>query len=92
MQVRLWQSGNIADITGYESYEKALEKIEAKMLLLPCQTDQYFVPEDNEYEAKYLRNAIYEPIPSIWGHMAGAGVDPPDGKWLDKKIAGFMQG
>ena len=78
---RMWQMGDISTvISGEESlsqlggavgdddkYKKALGSIKAWALVMPCQTDQYFPPEDGEIECKYLKLGVYQPIPSCWG-------------------------
>ena len=56
-----------------EKYKKALGSIKAWALVMPCQTDQYFPPDDGEIECKYLKLGVYDPIPSVWGHIAGSG-------------------
>lgn len=88
---RMWQAGDIGTVAGDGDYKKALEQITAKVLVMPCQTDQYFPPEDGENEAKYLKNGTFDPIPSIWGHIAGGGANPDDVKWMDEKISSFMK-
>jgi homoserine O-acetyltransferase len=32
------------------------------------------------------------PIPSLWGHPAGAAADPADAKFLNENIAKFLAG
>jgi homoserine O-acetyltransferase len=32
------------------------------------------------------------PIPSLWGHPAGAGASPADEKFLNENIAAFLKG
>lgn len=73
-----------------DSYVDALKSIKAKMLVMPCRTDQYFPPEDSEIEVKYLRNGTLAVIESTWGHTAGGGANPADAKWMDEKIAEHM--
>jgi homoserine O-acetyltransferase len=72
-QARTWLAG---DISANEFYHHdlalALRSIEAKVLLLPGETDLYFRVADNADELAYLRHAALKPIPSIWGHAAGA--------------------
>lgn len=53
---------------------------------MPGQSDLYFPPEDNEYEVKYMPNALLRPIPSIWGHFAGGGANPVDTKFIDDSL------
>lgn len=87
---RMWQAGDVGTVAGNGDYKTALENITAKVLVMPGKTDQYFPPEDGENEVKYLTNGVYDPIPSIWGHMAGGGANPVDVKWMDEKISGFI--
>lgn len=72
------------------SYEKALKSIKAKVLLLPCRTDQYFPPADSEIETKYLQNGRVEVIESTWGHVAGGGLNPKDTAFLNERIGKFL--
>ena len=51
---------------------EALGAIKAKVLLLPSETDLYFRVADNAAELPHLTSAALRPIPSIWGHRAGA--------------------
>lgn len=50
----------------------ALAAIRAKVLLLPGETDLYFRVADNAAELPHLAHGELKPIPSIWGHRAGA--------------------
>lgn len=54
---------------------RALEAIEARVLLVPSETDLYFRVADNESELAHLAHGELRAIPSIWGHRAGS----PDG-------------
>jgi homoserine O-acetyltransferase len=78
-QAKTWLN---ADISANDLYNhnlpKALKSITAKTLLLPSTTDLYFRVADNEAELPHLRHAALRPIPSIWGHAAGAPSDIPD--------------
>jgi homoserine acetyltransferase len=101
---RMWQQGDIGAVipdkniltelggkpSNDEQFQAALQSIKCKALLLPCQTDQYFPPEDSEIEVKYLRHGKCEPIPSVWGHIAGGGANPVDLAWLNERLAKFM--
>ncbi|KAK5061201.1 hypothetical protein LTR84_007743 [Exophiala bonariae] len=103
---RMWQLGDVGDampgeeVTGVKSlgykvpddarYEKALRSIKAKVLLLPCRSDQYFPPEDSEIEVGYLQSGRVEVIESTWGHVAGGGLNPPDTAFLNERIGRFL--
>lgn len=74
-----------------DTYKKALASIEAKVLLMPCRTDQYFLPDDSEIEMKYLKHGKLAVIESVWGHVAGGGLNPEDAKFTNEQIAAFMK-
>ena len=82
-----WQNGNIGNTPGFDGdFEKALGAVKAKAIVMPGQTDLYFPPEDNEYEVKFMPNAEFRVIPSIWGHFAGGGINPVDTEFIDTNI------
>jgi homoserine acetyltransferase len=89
---RMWQNGDVGSLTDHGDYRKALETVTARVLVMPSQTDQYFDVHDSEEEVKHLKNAIFAPIQSIWGHVAGGGVNEADRKWVDAKIEEFLKG
>ncbi|KIW11032.1 hypothetical protein PV08_10331 [Exophiala spinifera] len=72
-------------------YVKALESIKAKVLLMPCRTDQYFPPEDSEIEVKYLKRGTLAVIESTWGHTAGGGLNAKDVEFMNGKISAFIK-
>ena len=53
---------------------------------MPCETDLYFRVRDNELEVAQIPNAVLRPIPSIWGHAAGLGVNPTDNAFIDAAL------
>ena len=57
---------------------------------MPSETDLYFPLTDARYEAKFIPHVTLTPIPSLWGHPAGAGIDPADLKFLNEHIAAFL--
>jgi homoserine O-acetyltransferase len=72
-QAKTWMAGDISDNDSYKGdLAKALGAITAKMLLMPGETDLYFRVADNAAELPYLKHAALKPIPSLWGHAAGA--------------------
>ncbi|EXJ60192.1 hypothetical protein A1O7_04344 [Cladophialophora yegresii CBS 114405] len=73
------------------AFEAALRGIQAKVLLMPCRTDQYFPPEDSEVEMKFLQRGTLAVIESVWGHVAGGGLNPADTAFMNERIADFMQ-
>jgi homoserine O-acetyltransferase len=82
-----WQNGDVGMTPGCDgNREKALSRITAKAMILPGATDLYFPVVDVEQEAKHIRNAIFRPIPSIYGHFAGIGFNDPDTQFIDNSI------
>ena len=71
-QAMTWYHGDISADPRYGGdLAKALNAIQARVLLMPGETDLYFRVADNAAELPQLRHAELRPIPSIWGHRAG---------------------
>lgn len=85
--LQTWQHADISanDVYG-GNFEKALGAIRARAIVMPSRTDLYFPPEDNAYEVDHMPNAELRPIPSIWGHAAGAGMNPVDTTFIDNAL------
>ena len=90
--LQMWQAGDIATAVpgGDKTLEAALSSIKARVLLMPCQTDQYFRPDANERESRLIPDATLDVIPSIWGHVAGGGASTKDKEWMDVRISAFL--
>ena len=72
-QLKTWEAGDISANPLYGGdLPRALAAIQARVLLLPSETDLYFRVADNAAELPHLRRAELRPIPSIWGHRAGS--------------------
>jgi len=61
-------------------------------LYMPSATDLYFPLEDAKYEAQFMSTGTLLPIPSLWGHPAGAGATPADRDFLNSTISRFLRG
>jgi homoserine O-acetyltransferase len=93
LQMRTWEKNDVGATPGFGGDEKkALGSIKAPFLYMPSMTDQYFPVGDARYEAQFMHTASLLPIPSLWGHPAGAAVDPADAKFLNENIAKFLAG
>jgi homoserine acetyltransferase len=88
----MWQRGDITRCVPEANgkLDEALEKIKARVLLMPCETDQYFRPYVSEREAKSLKEAEFHAVPSLWGHIAGGGANKQDVEWMDNTIGKFL--
>jgi homoserine O-acetyltransferase len=86
-----WQCADISANPLYEgNYLRALAAIRAKAIVMPCQTDLYFPPQDSEIEVAQMPNAELRIIPSIWGHMAGGGLNPVDAAFIDAALTDLL--
>ena len=92
LQARTWQRHDVGTTQGFGgSIEKALRSIKARVLYLPAETDLYFPLSDARYEARFIPHVTLTPIPSLWGHAAGAGADSADARFLNQRIAEFLR-
>jgi homoserine O-acetyltransferase len=91
LQMRTWESNDVGNTQPFHGdTEAALRSIKVPVLYMPSATDLYFPLEDARYEAQFIKNCALVPIPSLWGHPAGAGASPADEKFLNEKIGAFV--
>lgn len=87
VQGRAWQLHDIGNTPGFDGdVERALASIQARVLYMPGATDMYFPVTDAEYERPFIASVDFRPIPSIWGHMAGAGPTEADRTFIIEAI------
>ena len=93
-QALCWQAGDISDNPQYGGdLARALGAIQARVLLMPGETDLYFRVADNEAELPHLRHAVLRPIPSIHGHRAGNPLgNPVDTAFLRRETRAWLGG
>ncbi len=91
-QLRTWDAGDIAADPRYGGdLPAALRAIQARVLLMPCETDLYFRVADNAAELEHLAHADMRPIPSIWGHRAGSpSTNPVDLAFLRDAVRAWL--
>jgi len=91
LQMRTWEKHDVGTTPGFGGdVEKALGSIKAPFLYMPSETDLYFPVGDAKYEAGLMKTVTLMPIPSLWGHPAGAAADPADAKFLNENIGKFI--
>lgn len=91
LQMRTWEKHDVGTTPGFSGdLEKALKSIRAPFLYMPSETDLYFPVADAKYEAGFMSTVTLMPIPSLWGHPAGAAADAADAKFLNENIAKFL--
>jgi homoserine O-acetyltransferase len=83
-----WQHADIAANEIFAGdFERALRAIQARTILLPCSTDRYFPPADNELEARLIRSCELRILDSPYGHCAlSPGRVPAAMAFLDQVI------
>ena len=86
-----WQAADISADPRFEGdHAAALSAITARAMVMPCRTDLYFPPEDSEIEVASMPNAELRVIPSVWGHMAGGGLNPEDAAFIDAGLKALL--
>jgi len=82
-----WQHADMSASEIYKAdFAAALGTIRARAIVMPGDTDLYFRVRDNELEVAQMPHAELRPTPSIWGHVAGLGVNPPDNSFIDAAL------
>jgi len=91
LQMRTWERQDVGATPGFGGdVERALRSIKVPFLYMPSETDLYFPLGDARYEAQFMKMVTLTPIPSLWGHTAGAASNPADGKFLNETIGKFL--
>ncbi len=91
LQARTWERHDVGSTPGFGGdVAKALRSIKARVLYMPSSTDLYFPIGDARYESQFIPRVSYVPIPSLWGHTAGAASNPTDAKFLNENIRRFL--
>ena len=92
LQMRTWEAHDVGTTPGFGgNTEAALRSVKAPLLYMPSETDLYFPLEDARYEAQFISGVTLRPIPSVWGHTAGAASNPADAKFLNDNIGRFLE-
>jgi homoserine O-acetyltransferase len=91
LQARTWERHDVGMTPGFGGdVEKALRSVKVPFLYMPSETDLYFPVGDARYEAGFMTTVTLTPIPSLWGHPAGAGGSPADRTFLNERISAFL--
>ena len=92
LQMRTWEHHDIGNTKGFNGdVEAALRSIKMPFLYMPSATDLYFPIGDATYEAGFMPSVVFKPIPSLWGHTAGAASNPEDEKFLNDNLSSFLK-
>ncbi|PYR18004.1 MAG: homoserine acetyltransferase [Acidobacteria bacterium] len=91
LQMRTWERHDAGATPAFGGdVERALKSIGVPLLYMPSETDLYFPIGDARYEAQFVPRVTLTPIPSLWGHTAGAASNPADLKFLNETIGRFL--
>jgi homoserine O-acetyltransferase len=91
LQARTWEKHDVGTTPGFNGdVERALRSIKVPFLYMPSETDLYFPITDARYESPFIPGVTFMPIPSLWGHTAGAASNPADAKFLNDNIGRFL--
>jgi homoserine O-acetyltransferase len=87
-----WQQGDISANALYNGdFKAALNAIEAKTIVIVCDNDLYFRPEDNQIEIEHIAGGELRIYQSPWGHcVASPGNDPEFEHYLDQAISELL--
>ena len=92
LQMRSWERHDVGTMPGHGGdVKQALASIKVPVLYMPSETDLYFPVDDARYEAQFIPRVTFMPIPSKWGHTAGAASNPADARFLNEQIGAFMR-
>jgi homoserine O-acetyltransferase len=91
-KLRTWQLGDIsANHLYHNDFPAALRAIEAKTIVIVCDDDLYFRPEDNQIEIEHIKNGELRIYQSPWGHcVASPGNSPEFERYLDQAISELL--
>ena len=91
LQMRAWEANDVGHAAAFHGdVQAALRSIKVPVLYMPSATDLYFPVEDAKWESQFIGRCTFLPIPSLWGHPAGAGASPADAAFINKHVAAFM--
>lgn len=92
LQMRTWEDHDVGRTEGFKGDVKAaLASIRVPVLYMPSETDLYFPVGDARYEAAFIPKVELLPIPSLWGHTAGAASNPEDGRFINTAVKRFLE-
>ena len=84
-----WQHGDVSRHTGGD-LKQALERITAKVFVLPIDEDMFFPPRDCEAEQKLIPNSEFRVMHSIYGHLGLFGIEQDYMKQIDRHLGELL--
>jgi len=87
-KLKTWQQADISANDLYQhDFKAALNAIKAETIVIVCDHDLYFRPEDNQLEIEHIIGGELRVYESPWGHcVASPGNDPEFELYLDQAL------
>lgn len=87
-----WQHSDISQQPSHTGdFNKALNAITAKTIVIACDDDLYFRPEDNQLEIEHIKKGELRVFSSAWGHcVASPGNEAKFEQFLDNSISELL--
>ncbi len=91
-KLKTWQLGDISANDLYQNdFKAALNAIKAETIVIVCDNDLYFRPEDNQIEIEHIIGGELRVYESPWGHcVASPGNCPEFEDYLDQAISELL--
>jgi homoserine O-acetyltransferase len=91
-KLKTWQCSDISANNIYNhDFKAALNAIKAETIVIVCDNDLYFRPEDNQLEIEHIIGGELRVYESPWGHcVASPGNDPEFQRYLDQAISELL--
>lgn len=86
---RKWKHADVSRNTGGD-LAAALERIDARVYVMPFEKDMVFTLEDARREEAMIPDSDLRPIPTPWGHFGMFGFDPDDKAFIDDAIGDLL--
>jgi homoserine O-acetyltransferase/O-succinyltransferase len=89
--IRTWELNDLGATPGMTgSAKQALASVKAKATIMASATDLYFTVDDMKSDAAQVPKAKFQVIPSLWGHMAGAGLNAADSGFIESELRSLL--
>ncbi len=99
LQARTWESNNVGNTPGATANPSSTAMSKRPSPPSRCRCSTCLRPPTSTSRSttrstkrRSSRTCELAPIPSLWGHPAGAGASPADKNFLNEKIAAFLSG
>ncbi len=86
-----WEHGDVGMTPGLGGdTEAGLRSIRCPVVSMPCRTDLYFPPEDEQWASQHIAHGEVRVLDSIYGHFAGLGNNAADNAVIDEILTELL--